>query len=93
MKNYLWIFVKCLIVNPAFDSQTKETLTLQVEKFGSKCEISDEFVKKIAKVGVVDQVLNWVKFRAMEKLDAQCSKRKTSKIKGIPKLDDANDAG
>ncbi|KAJ6750861.1 hypothetical protein OIU85_001404 [Salix viminalis] len=25
VKNYLWVFVNCLIDNPAFDSQTKET--------------------------------------------------------------------
>eukprot|EP00439_Symbiodinium_sp_Y106_P048725 s3770_g6.t1 len=25
VKNHLWIFIKCLVENPAFDSQTKET--------------------------------------------------------------------
>jgi DNA topoisomerase-2 len=46
IKNYLWVFVNSLIVNPAFDSQTKETLTSQSSKFGSKCELPAEFVKK-----------------------------------------------
>ena len=32
----LMIFVKATIVNPAFDSQTKETLTTNVKKFGSQ---------------------------------------------------------
>ena len=27
VKNHLWLFVNCLIVNPTFDSQTKETMT------------------------------------------------------------------
>jgi hypothetical protein len=42
----MWIFVNALIENPAFDSQTKETLTLKSSQFGSKCELSEDFVKK-----------------------------------------------
>ncbi len=36
IKNHMWIFINALIVNPTFDSQTKETLTLPASKFGSK---------------------------------------------------------
>lgn len=46
VKNHLWVFVNCLIENPAFDSQTKENMTLGASKFGSKCAITDEFMKK-----------------------------------------------
>lgn len=46
IKSQLFLFVNCLIENPSFDSQTKETLNLKATKFGSKCEISDDFVKK-----------------------------------------------
>lgn len=46
VKNYLWVFVNALIDNPAFDSQTKETLTLRQSNFGSKCEIPEDFLKK-----------------------------------------------
>ncbi len=46
IKNYIWVFVNALIVNPAFDSQTKETLTSQASKFGSKCELPEDFVTK-----------------------------------------------
>lgn len=34
VKNHIWVFVNCLIVNPTFDSQTKETMTLQAKSFG-----------------------------------------------------------
>ena len=34
IKNHLWIFINCLIENPTFDSQTKETMTLQARSFG-----------------------------------------------------------
>ncbi|KAI8538692.1 hypothetical protein RHMOL_Rhmol09G0124700 [Rhododendron molle] len=46
VKNHLWIFVNALIDNPAFDSQTKETLTICQSSFGLKCELSQEFLKK-----------------------------------------------
>lgn len=34
VKNHMWVFVNCLIVNPTFDSQTKENMTLQAKSFG-----------------------------------------------------------
>jgi DNA topoisomerase II len=36
VKNHLWVFVNALIENPAFDSQTKETLNTRAYNFGSK---------------------------------------------------------
>ena len=29
IRNHMWLFINCLIVNPSFDSQTKELMTLQ----------------------------------------------------------------
>ncbi|KAJ9691502.1 hypothetical protein PVL29_013627 [Vitis rotundifolia] len=46
VKNHLWAFVNALIDSPAFDSQTKETLTIHQSSFRSKCELSQEFLKK-----------------------------------------------
>lgn len=94
IKNHLWLFVNCLIENPVFESQTKECMSLQVKNFGSKCQLSEEFVKKIAqKSGIVDRVLNWLAFKDKTDLEKTGSKTKHIKIKGIPKLDDANNAG
>lgn len=46
IKGHLSIFVNCLIANPAFDSQTKENMTLGVKKFGSTCKLSEDFLKR-----------------------------------------------
>lgn len=132
-KNYLWVFVNCLIENPAFDSQvlggcragtggigggpglrwgregwageregagrgtlpasdtpslclpltrlratsppapplppqTKDTLTLRASSFGSKCELPDAFLKKVANCGVVDLILSFASFKADKEL-------------------------
>uniref|UniRef100_M4ARH2 DNA topoisomerase 2 n=1 Tax=Xiphophorus maculatus TaxID=8083 RepID=M4ARH2_XIPMA len=93
VKNHIWVFVNALIENPTFDSQTKENMTLQTKNFGSKCPLSDKFIRAATNCGIVESILNWVKFKAQTQLNKKCSSVKYSKIKGIPKLDDANDAG
>uniref|UniRef100_A0A672V7P9 DNA topoisomerase 2 n=1 Tax=Strigops habroptila TaxID=2489341 RepID=A0A672V7P9_STRHB len=93
VKNHMWIFVNALIENPTFDSQTKENMTLQAKNFGSTCKLSEKFIKGAVACGIVESILNWVKFKAQNLLNKKCSAVKHTKIKGVPKLDDANDAG
>ncbi|CAK5022619.1 unnamed protein product [Meloidogyne enterolobii] len=92
IKNHMWVFVNSLIENPAFDSQTKETLTLPAKSFGSKCELSEKFLKEAQKCGIVDLVLNWVQFKQNQQKD-KIGGKKTAKLKGVAKLEDANEAG
>ncbi|XP_008436083.1 DNA topoisomerase 2-alpha isoform X2 [Poecilia reticulata] len=93
VKNHMWLFVNCLIENPTFDSQTKENMTLLQKKFGSTCPLGDKFIKQATGCGIVESIMNWVKFKAQSQLNKKCSAVKHTKIKGVPKLDDANDAG
>uniref|UniRef100_A0A8C0GZP7 DNA topoisomerase 2 n=1 Tax=Chelonoidis abingdonii TaxID=106734 RepID=A0A8C0GZP7_CHEAB len=93
VKNHMWVFVNSLIENPTFDSQTKENMTLQAKNFGSTCKLSEKFIKGAVSCGIVESILNWVKFKAQNQLNKKCSAVKHTRIKGIPKLDDANDAG
>uniref|UniRef100_A0A674PJ02 DNA topoisomerase 2 n=1 Tax=Takifugu rubripes TaxID=31033 RepID=A0A674PJ02_TAKRU len=93
VKNHIWLFVNCLVENPTFDSQTKENMTLQQKSFGSTCPLSDKFIKQATACGIVESIMNWVKFKAQTQLNKKCSAVKHTKIKGVPKLDDANDAG
>merc|ERR1719159_1139330 len=95
VRNHLWVFVNALIENPAFDSQTKDTLTTKQSKFGSKCEVSEESIQRVLKSGIVDIVLHWAK--AKQDIDMKKKLKVTtqnmSRCLGIPKLEDANDAG
>jgi DNA topoisomerase-2 len=91
IRDNLWIFVKSTIVNPTFDSQTKETLTTQASKFGSKCELSDKFMVKLFQTGLVDRVTAITDFHDKKKL-TKTDGKKTSRVI-VPKLDDANKAG
>ncbi|KAJ2722639.1 DNA topoisomerase 2 [Coemansia sp. Benny D115] len=92
VKNNMWIFVNSKIVNPTFDSQTKETLTLRSSAFGSTCEVSDDFMKRVLKSDLkefVDLMIQRKDERELKKTDGT----RTSRLTGIEKLDDANLAG
>ena len=92
VKNHLWVFVNCLIENPAFDSQTKCTLTSKPSTFGSKCKVDDKFMKKVIKCGVVDNIMAWAKMKQSAEMKRKDGGKKTVHL-NVPKLDDANLAG
>ena len=92
-KNQMWVFVNCQIENPSFDSQTKENMTLRISAFGSRCAMSDDFFKKVMKTGVVENILSFAKFKQDQMLKKTDGHGKRSRISGITKLDDANNAG
>ena len=92
IKNHLAIFVNALIVNPAFDSQTKENLTTKASSFGSTCEIPDKLIKAIEKSSIIENILSWSKLKQTQELKRK-SGTKTTKRLHITKLDDANYAG
>jgi len=92
IKEQLILFLRCDIENPAFDSQTKDFMNTPSAKFGSKCEVSDKFIEKVAKMGVMDAALQLTEVKenkAAKKTDGVKSKS----VRGIPKLTDANWAG
>jgi DNA topoisomerase II len=91
VRNYIFLFVNCLITNPAFTSQTKEQLTTKISQFGSKCNLTEEFLKKIAKTEAVENILHFAAAKADKEL-AKSDGNKRSRMSN-PKLVDANLAG
>eukprot|EP01071_Lankesteria_metandrocarpae_P005308 Lankesteria_metandrocarpae@DN3947_c0_g1_i1.p1 len=97
VKSHVWVFVNALVVNPQFDSQAKETMTSRPSTFGSKCEILDKTFVNLCKSNIVESVLMWA--RVKQQVDLQKKMKATGvkvgrdRITGIPKLEDANDAG
>jgi DNA topoisomerase-2 len=92
IKEQICLFVRCVIDNPTFDSQTKDFMSTPMPDFGSSCEVSDKFIEKAAKLGIMDAAcaLTDVKTtKAIKKQDGTKSKS----VRGIPKLVDANEAG
>lgn len=87
------IFIKALIDNPAFDSQLKRKLKTPISEFGSRCDVPDDIVKKIAKLGICDNVLEIAKAKDMNNALKKTDGTKTKRLNDIEKLDDANFAG
>lgn len=92
IKEQLILFLRCDVVNPSFDSQTKDFMNTPPAKFGSSCVVSDSFIEKVAKMGVMDLACSLTEAKenkAAKKTDGQ----KTKTIRGIANFIDANNSG
>ena len=92
IKEQLILFLRSDIENPAFDSQTKDFMNTPSAKFGSQCNVSDAFIEKVAKMGVMDMACSLT-----EAKDARLAKKsdgvKTKTVRGIANFIDANFSG
>ena len=92
LKDSVVWFINSTIVNPSFDTQTKETLTTPVSKFGSTPVISPNFIDQLMKIGLLTEAQ--ALFEAKNVRDAKRTDgKKKSSVRGIPKLEDAIWAG
>lgn len=93
VRNYMMLFVNCLVENPSFDSQTKETLTTRPKDFGTTPALTEKFLKQVLASGIVERVQSWARYKATAELQRATGGKKATRFVGIPKLDDANYAG
>ncbi len=91
IRDNLFVFINCLIVNPDFSSQTKEKNITKVQNFGSKFTASEDFIKSLYKSSIVENVLHLADAKE-KKLQSKTDGKKTNRVI-IAKLDDANKAG
>jgi Type IIA topoisomerase (DNA gyrase/topo II, topoisomerase IV), B subunit len=91
IKSTLTVFVFATIENPTFDSQTKETLTTNVTKFGSKCDIPEKLILKLGEMGIYDKIYKLYEFYNNTELNKISGKKKNKIF--IEKLEDARFAG
>ncbi|KAL7628945.1 DNA topoisomerase 2 [Parahypoxylon ruwenzoriense] len=91
IRNHIFIFINCLITNPAFTSQTKEQMTTKVSQFGSKCPLTEGFLKKIGQTDAINNIIQFAEAKA-DKMLAKSDGNKRSRISNA-KLVDANLAG
>jgi DNA topoisomerase II len=93
IKEQLMLFLRCDIENPAFDSQTKDFMNTPSNKFGSSCVISDAFIEKVAKMGVMDAACSLTEIKERGIAARKTDGVKTRTIRGIANFIDANHAG
>ena len=93
IKEQLMLFVRCDIENPSFDSQTKDYMNTPSNKFGSTCTVTDAFIEKIAKMGVMDMACQLTETKEAGKTKKKMDGTKSKTVRGIPNFVDANFAG
>ena len=92
IKEQLILFLRCDIENPAFDSQTKDFMNTPSNKFGSACQVTDKFIEKLAKMGIMEAACALTEVKE-NKIAKKSDGTKSKNVRGIPKLIDANWAG
>ena len=92
IKENIALFLRCDIENPAYDSQTKDYMNTPSTKFGSTCDVSDKFIEKICKMGIMNSACAITEVKE-NKSQKKTDGTKNKNIRGIPKLVDANYAG
>jgi DNA topoisomerase-2 len=92
IKENLVLFIESVIENPSFNSQVKEFMESKSATFGSNFTITDAFIKKVSKTGLVEIIIEQAKIKEQSILK-RFDGKKVGTIKGIPKLTDATAAG
>jgi DNA topoisomerase-2 len=93
IKEQLILFLRCDVVNPSFDSQTKDYMNTPSNKFGSSCTVSDGFIEKVAKMGVMDLACSLTEAKESKMAAKKTDGSKTKTIRGIANFVDANYSG
>lgn len=92
IKDRLFLFVRATVANPSFSNQSKDTLTTPVKDLGVKVDVSDEFIGKLYKSGIVEDIISFTNYKNQKTLEKVSDGKKKTKIL-VPKLEDANFAG
>ena len=92
IREQLIVFLRCDIENPSFDSQTKDFMNTPAAKFGSLCTVSDAFIDKVAKMGVMDVACSLTEAKE-NRLAKKTDGSKTKTVRGIANFIDANFSG
>ena len=89
IKNHIQVFINCRIINPNFDTQTKENMTKRDINYP---KLPERFFNKLSKSKIMESISSWVDEKNMSKLNTSCNKKKL-KMVNIEKLHDAKKAG
>ena len=93
IRNRLKVYVRSTIVNPSFESQSKEVMSTQSKNFGSKFELSSKFITALSKFDVIKEIIEDASAKEERKLHKSSDAKKSARILGIPKYTHAHWAG
>jgi DNA topoisomerase II len=96
IRQHITLFIDARVINPRYDSQTKEKLINEMSKdLRDSCEISDKLVRKLTQSHIIQSVLDWVEAKALAAQNAELRKINKHVDKADPrkveKFSDANE--
>lgn len=75
IKGHLLLFLDSTIVNPKYDSQTKEKLISELPKeVRAQASVSEKFIKRLTQSPIIQSVLDWVNAKAQAQQLAELRK-------------------
>ena len=92
LKHSVVLFINSTIVNPSFDSQSKEYLSTPAAEFGSKPEYNGKLVDGLGKLGLLEEAKYLLEAKSLRDTKKTDGKKRTT-IRGMTKLEDAMLAG
>jgi len=93
VRDNVFVFVNSTLINPSFSSQTKTECTSRYRDFGSTFAFSADSLKKIYKMSFIQDAIALAKHKEVREMNRKTDGKKTSVLRGLPKLEDANKAG
>lgn len=89
IRNHMFLFLNCTVINPAFSSQTKEKLITEPKDFGTAHKVSEKFAKALFASEVVQSLLDWIeqKKQAEERAELRKLNKSLSTAKVLKLID------
>ena len=84
IKNHIFLFINCTVLNPAFSSQTKEKLITEPKDFGTQHTVTEKFAKAVFTSEVIQSLLDWIEQK--KNADERAELRKLNKSLGNTKV-------
>lgn len=92
IRNRVMVFISCKLVNPVFDTQTKENLTSRLNGTSKNVKFNDALLKRLAKAEMFSDIIELSRMKGEIEAHKELNKGVTKRIR-VEKLVDANKAG
>lgn len=83
IKNHLRLFINCTVVNPRYNSQTKEDLVTPSKNYSTAIKIPDNIIKKVINGNVLQRLIDWLEAKkiAADKREAKKNDKAAKRTK------------
>ena len=76
IKAHLRLYIDAKIINPKYQSQTKDKLITEYKNFKTSIKLSDKFIKNLLKSDIIQRILDWVEAKKKAAESAKLRKLK-----------------